>query len=170
MAVITENGIDIDTLEEAVNNNTDLFSEFTGEVDVSPSSAAGELVAITSEMDTRNQQTIADAFTQNTVRNATGINLDRLGVIKNQERKADQKSVAYVKFEGVNGTIVPIGTILICSINDEQFLTDFAVTIASGEAYASATSINNEIVCPAETLSLQTAIPNITSAINQTPA
>lgn len=170
MAVITESGVNIQTIEEAVSDNTDLYSEFTGEVDVSASSAAGEQVAITSEMDVRNQQTIADAFTQNTITDATEQNLENIGVIKNQEKKVDQKSVAYVKFEGVNTTIVPIGTSFTCSTNDEIFLTDFEVTIASGEAYASATSLNNEVVCPAETLSLTTAITDITSATNQTPA
>jgi len=170
MATITDNGVNIQTLEEAVKDNTNLYSEKTGEVDVSASSAAGELIAITSEMDVRNQQTIADAFVQNTITDATGQNLDNIGEIKNQEREEDQKSIAYVKFEGVNTTIVPQGTVLICSANDEEFLTDFEITIASGEAYVSVTSLINEVVCDAETLSLKSSIIDITSATNQTPA
>ena len=96
MAVVTDNGVNIDTLEEAVVNNTASYSEKTGEVDVAPSSAAGELVAITSEMDVRNQQNVADSFTQNTVTDATGANLDNLASVKNQERKENEASIAYV--------------------------------------------------------------------------
>ncbi|MHA1303770.1 MAG: baseplate J/gp47 family protein [Candidatus Heimdallarchaeaceae archaeon] len=170
MAIITDNGVNIDTIEEAVKNNTASYSEKTGDVDVSPSSASGELIAITSEMDVRNQQNVADAFTQNTITDATELNLDNLALVKNQERKENQSSIVFVKFEGVNTTVVPKDTILICSDNDEEFLTDFAVTIASGEAFVSATSVNIGVICPAETISLKTAITDITSATNQTDA
>ena len=170
MAVVTENGVNIDTLEEAVVKNTTSYSETTGEIDVAPSSAAGELVAITSEMDVRNQQNVADAFTQNTVTDATETNLENLALVKNQEKKENEASIAYVKFTGVNATVVPIGTTLVSSFNDEEFTTEFQVTIAGGEAYASAASVNIGVSCPAETLSLKTAITDIATATNQTDA
>jgi len=170
MAIITDEGVNIDTLPEAVVNNTELYSEKTGEVDVAASSAAGELVAITSEMDVRNQQNVADAFTQNTITDATGNNLENIASIKNQTKKENESSVVYVKFEGVDTTVVPKDTILVSSFNNEEFLTDYEVTIASGEAFASATSVNIGVQCPAETISLKTAIIDITSATNQTGA
>lgn len=170
MAVITGDGVEIQMIEEAITDNTESYKEITGDVDVAPSSASGELIAITSETDVRNQQTVADAFTQNTVTDATETNLDNVALIKNQERRVDQKSVVYVKLTGANGTIVPAGTIFVCSTNSEEFLSDYAVTVASGEAYVSATSTNNAVTCPAETIGLKAPITDITSATNQTDA
>ena len=119
--VITDDGINLSTLEEIVTDNSELFKEYTGETDVSASSAAGELIAIVSEMETRDEQLVADAYSQNTIGNATGNNLDNLAKIKHQEREDNQKSIVYVEFSGVNGTIVPINTELVCISNNEKF-------------------------------------------------
>ena len=170
MALLDENGINLQTIEQITSENTSLWTEKTGDVDVAPSSAAGELIAIESEMDLRNQQDIADSYTQNTISGATDQFLDYIAEIKNQTRKQNQKSVAYVTFEGVDGTVVPINTIFVCSLNDEEFLTDYEVTISSSVAYASVTSVNNAVECIAESLALSSEISGITSATNLTDA
>ena len=170
MAVITENGVIVDTIQEAIVDNTATYSAITGDVDVAPSSAAGEAIAITSEMDVRNQQNIADAFTQNTVVSATGENLDNIAQIKNQERRVNQKSVVYIKAEGTDTTIIPKGTVFICSVNQEEFLSDFEAEIVSGEAFVSASSVNNGVSCQANSIQLQAPITGITSVDNQSAA
>jgi len=170
MAVITENGVNIETIQESIIKNTSSFTAITGDADVAPSSAAGELIAITSEMDIRNQQVIADAFVQNTVTSATDGNLDNIAEIKNQKRRTTQSSIAYVKLEGVDATIVPEGTIFVCSENNEDFASEYEVTISGGEAFVSAASLNTLVTCPAETISLKAPIVDISSATNQTDA
>jgi len=170
MAIINDNGVNIQTLQEAVISNAESYSEITGDSDVAPSSASGELIAITSEMDVRNQQNIADAFTQNTITDATGQNLDNIAEIKNQTRKENKKSIVYIKFTGVDKTIVPEGTAFTSSFNQEEFLSEYEVAIARGVAYVSAASVNVGVLCPSETISLNTPIVDITTATNQTDA
>ena len=170
MAIITQNGVKIDTLQEAVANNTKKWSIITGDADVAPSSASGEQIAITSEMDVRNQQTIADAFTQNSVTSATGKNLDFIAEIKNQKRKQNQPSVVYIELKGTAGTEIAKGTLFKCNFNDEEFISEYGVTLTSGAVYVSASSVNIGVLCPSNTISLSSPNQNVTSVINNTDA
>jgi len=93
MAVITDNGIVLRTLTEIVDDNTVLWSQKTGDVDVAPSSAAGEQIAIKSEVEARVDQDIANAFINNTI-TASGSYLDLVGERKGVYRRENISSVA----------------------------------------------------------------------------
>lgn len=170
MSVINGDGINLSTIEEITKDNTELYQEFTGDVDVSASSAAGELIAIVSEMEARDEQLIADGYSQNTIGSATGQNLDNLAKIKHQERSLDRKSIVYVTFSGVEPTIVPINTELVGSSNNEKFFTEYEVVISGGVAFVSAASENIGVECPALSITLPTAITDISGVTNNTPA
>lgn len=166
MAVITENGIVLRTLEEIVSDNTTLWSDKTGDFDIAPSSAGGEIIAIKSELDARFDQDIADAFIDNTIQ-ADGANLDLVAERKGVYRRENQPTIAIVSITGVNGTVIVAGTQFTCSLNDEIFETQYQTTIASGVASVTVQSVNfDSIVCPAETLSLTAPIVGVTTATN----
>jgi len=170
MSVITDDGVSLSTLEEITTENTTLYQEFTGDVDVSASSASGELIAIVSEMEARNEQLIADAFSQNTIGSATGQNLDNIATIKNQARILDQKSIVYIEITGVDTTIVPQGTEFVCASNNEKFFSEYEVAVSGTTAFVSAASENIGVSCPALNISIVTPIVDITSVKNNTPA
>ncbi len=148
MAVITENGIELRTLEQIVSDNTTLWSEKTGDVDVAPSSAAGELIAIKSENDARLDQDIANSFLNTTIQ-ADGEALDLVGERKGVYRRINKPTIATIYITGDNDTVIVAGTQFKCSTNDEIFVTQYQVTIASGESYVTVESENYGVVCPA---------------------
>lgn len=169
MSVINDDGIELRTLTEVVTDNTDLWTELTGEVDVSPSSVAGELIAISSEVEARIDQDIADAVTQNTIQ-ASGDYLEDIAFLKNQERKTQEPSVVYLKIVSTGDVTIPQGTTLVCSDNDEIFTLDYQLDIVfatSDTAYASATSQNIGVTATANSMSFETAITGVTVTNNR---
>lgn len=170
--VITDKGIKIPTWDEALSENIDTYREKTGDIDVSPSSASGELCAIISEIDLRNQQNVANAFTQNSVTSATGNNLDNLAKLKNQDRLVDQKSVAYLKFTATADVNIPAGTQFKCNTNNEIFTLDFGIDIVFATnpiVFGSCSSVNIGVEAPSGTIDFVSPIANV-SVINNSPA
>ncbi len=165
MAVITDDGIVLRTLNQIVDDNSVLWSQVTGDVDVAPSSAAGELIAIKSEVEARVDQDIANAFINNTI-TASDSYLDLVGERKGVYRRENISSVATVSITGTNGTIIPINTSFTCSTNDEIFLSQYQVEIADGTAQVTVQSVNFDVNCPATTLGLTSTISGVTAATN----
>lgn len=165
MAVITEEGVKLRSLADTVLDNSTLWTQKTGDVDIAPSSATGELIAIKSETDTRFEQDLAAAFVNNTVM-ADGINLDQYAERKGVYRRLNVPTVAVVSITGVNGTIILEGTSFTCSANDEIFTTQYQVMIAGGVAQVAVSSENYGVTCPAQTLELTSEIVGITTATN----
>lgn len=170
MAIINDNGVSLRTISEIVADNTTIWTEKTGEADVAPSSAAGELIAISSEIEARMDQDISDAVKQNTIE-ATGDFLTSLAFLKNQDRKTQEPSVVYLKFvsSGSDFTITS-GTNLICSDNNEVFTLDYDINIVyatSDTAYGSATSENIGISASANSVTLEIPIAGLTVANNR---
>jgi uncharacterized phage protein gp47/JayE len=165
MAIITEDGVALPTLLETVSDNTALWSLKTGDIDVASSSAAGELIAIKSELDTRFNQDMANIFVANTVM-ASGNNLELFGERKGVYRKSNIPTVTVVSIAGVDGTIILSGTSFTCNANDEIFLTQYQVEIVGGVAQVAVSSVNYGVVCPALTLSLTSSIAGVATATN----
>jgi len=92
MAIISNDGVTLRSLAEAVTDNTALWTQKTGDIDVAPSSAAGELIAIKSELDTRFEQDIANTFVANTIM-SSGNNLELFGERKGVYRKTNVPTV-----------------------------------------------------------------------------
>lgn len=160
----TDNGIIIRTLEEITSENTISFSEITGDFDVAPTSAGGELIAIKSENDARFEQALANAYIQNTIL-ATGEFLDKVGQRQGKYRRTNVPTVVIVTLSGTVGVTIPLGTTLKCSANHEIFATQYAVTIpAGGEIQVTAASVNYGVICPALSLSLDPIITGITAS------
>ena len=165
MAVLTENGIELRTLTQIVDDNTTLWTQKTGDIDVAPSSAAGELIAIKSEVEARVDQDIAAAFLNNTIM-ATKEYLDLVGERKGVYRLANIPTVSIVSITGDNNTIIPEGSSFTSSTNSEIFTTQYQVVIVLGVAQVTVQSENYGVICPSETLSLTAPITGVTTATN----
>ena len=165
MAVLTENGIELRKLNEIVDDETVLWSQKTGDVDVAPSSAAGELIAIKSEDVARFEQDIASVFVSNTIM-ADGNNLDLFGERKGVYRGLNKPTIAVVSITGINDTFIPEGTSFTSTDNDEVFLTQYDITILAGVASVAVESVNYGVTCTANSLSLTTPIIGVTTATN----
>jgi hypothetical protein len=164
---IDSNGVQIRTLSEVTADNTTEWSNKTGEVDVSPTSASGEIVAITSEIVARTEQDTADAITQNTISGATGSYLYSLAELKNTSLKENIPTVVYCFITGTPGIIVPAGTPLRCSANDEAFNTVVQVTADASGVYVAAESVNIGVSCPAGTIEFNPTISGLTITNNR---
>ena len=167
MAVITENGIELRTLEDVVSDNSTLWSEITGDFDVAPSSAGGEIIAIKSEWEARVDQDIANAFINTTIQ-ASGSNLDLVGERKGVYRRSNKPTITLVSITGVNGTIIVKGTQFKSTFNDEIFITQYQTTITDGVATVTVQSLNfDNILCPSLSLELVSPIVGVTTATNK---
>lgn len=170
--VITDKGINVQTFDEALAENRDTYRQKTGDIDLSPSSASGELCTILTEIDLRNQQNVANAFSQNSVANATGDNLNNIAKLKNQDRIVNKKSVAYLKFTATADVVIPEGTQFKSNVTNEIFTLDYVVNIifaTNPVAYASCSSVNIGAEAPALSLEFQTPISNV-SVVNNSSA
>jgi uncharacterized phage protein gp47/JayE len=165
--VINDNGVQIRTLSEVTADNTTEWSNKTGEVDVSPTSASGEIIAITSEIVARVEQDVADAVTQNTISGATDSFLDSLAELKNTSRYENVPTVVYCFIEGTPGIIIPAGTPLRCSANNEDFTTVVQVTSDASGVYVAAESVNIGVSCPAGTIEFNPVISGLTITNNR---
>jgi hypothetical protein len=166
MPIITADGVQLKGIEQITIDNTAEWTAKTGEVNVDPSSASGELIAIKSEIEERNNQDVADAYTNTTIQ-ASGDFLDDIGTVKNIERRTNIPTIVYCYITGVDATVIPVNTELICSSNDESFFTQYQVTISGGIAYVAASSENIGVSCPAETIDFATSISGATITNNK---
>lgn len=167
---LTDNGIVIRTLEETVSDNIDRWGNNTGEIDVSPTSASGELVAITSEIETRVEQDVAEAISQNTISGATDAYLDALAELKSTTRRRNIPTVVYCFIQesaGYELTVIPAGTPLRCTANSEIFNTVEAITTSASGEYVAAYSENIGVSCPANTIEFSPAITGISISNNR---
>jgi len=166
MSIITADGIQLRSIEQVTIDNTAEWTALTGEVNVDPSSASGELIAIKSEIETRNDQDIADAYTNTTIQ-ATGDFLDDVGSCKNVYRRENIPTIVYCYITGIDATVIPINTELVSSANNESFFTQYQVTISGGVAYVAASSENIGVSCPAGTIDFVTSVAGATITNNK---
>jgi len=102
---------------------------------------------------------------------ATGASLDRVGALLGVSRNSAAKATGQVTFNGVNGTIIPIDTVVLTDTNIE-FVTDVAGTIAGGTVTVSITAVlpgTDSNVAGATITLLKTPIVGVTSLSNANP-
>jgi len=157
--LITPTGLTVETYDELLAQNITLWGTTTGEVDVAPSSASGELVAITTEMEARSKQDIADAYAQTNPSTATDTYLDLCGALINMPRLKNVKTIAYVTVTATDGYYVDSNKSFTCVDNGEIFYSQHSATVAGGVAYVSIESQNIGVSCPAGTIEL--TVPEI---------
>jgi len=143
----------IPTLEENQEHYQKEYLKTFGLVDIEPSSALGSDLAITSEMKKISNEFTQHAFIQNSPFEATGKGLDNLCFLRGIKRKENEHSICLVTFTGADDLVIPKGTIVTNTSNNEEFLTDEQGVIVAGEFSVFATAVNSgRIVCNTGTL------------------
>jgi hypothetical protein len=104
---------------------------------------------------------------------ATGASLDRVAALIGVVRKAAGYAIGQVTFTGINGTIIPAGSVVQTTGTDVvKFTTDAAVTIALGTATVDITAESpgaDGNVAATTITSLGTPIPGVASVSNVNP-
>jgi len=120
------------------------FKAIFGEnINLNPQSNFGQIIGIESESEAlvwELAELVYNAFYPST---AQGIQLSNLVTLNGIERRAATKSKATLTLTGVDGTIIPAGSLVAIPNNTEQFSTDLGVVISSGTATVNATALND---------------------------
>lgn len=94
-------------------------------------------------------------------------NLDKYGEIWKIQRKAASYATGTATFTGINGTVIPAGTIIQTTTN-LQYITTANITVTSGTAVASVKALTFGLVgnlSAGVSLTVVQAIPNIDSTV-----
>jgi len=133
---VTEDGFVIKTYEVILEEKKDRAKAlFGGDIDLTETSPLLKLLEVQALEEQRLWEMAESYYYSGYIDYATGISLDRVAALLGATRKAATPSVGTITFTGVNGTIIPIGTVVqTTGDNIIQFTTDAAVTIAGGTA------------------------------------
>ena len=116
---------------------------FGENINLNPQSNFGQIIGIESESEAlvwELAEFVYNAFYPNT---AQGVQLSNLVTLNGIERRSATFSKVELTLTGVDGTIIPAGSLVSIPNNSEQFATDLDVTIASGTATVDATAVNS---------------------------
>jgi uncharacterized phage protein gp47/JayE len=149
-----ENGnLTINTLDENQKLLQDKYKGTFGLVDIAPTSALGNDLAITAEIKKIADENIQEAFIQNSPYEAIDKGLENLCFLRGIKKKIDEHSIVLVKFSGPDGTVIEKGTIVKNTLTDEEFTTNERGVIAGGTFSVYATAVNSgRVVCDAGTI------------------
>jgi uncharacterized phage protein gp47/JayE len=172
--VIDSTGLTRDRLDQIVANLEALWKSVNGaDIDVSPSSADGQLIGALAEAFSTLGQLLETVYLGRSVAGAIGASLSRLVLLNGITRNPATYSTANVTFTGVNGTLIPAGS-LIDATNDppSHFVTTANVTIDStGKANGTvrATTLGPVFADIGQITAIKTSIAGWTSVTNAAP-
>jgi len=168
---VVPNGFVVKTYETILAEKKEKAKELFGsDIDLTDTSPLMKLLQIQALEEQRLWE-MAEAFYYSAfVDYATGESLDRVAALIGQTRNAASKATGQVTFSGVNGTVIPAGTVVQTSGDEAiKFETDAAVTIAGGTATANITAQDpgTDGNVAANTITqLETPIPGVVSLTN----
>lgn len=175
MAGVTEQGFIRKTRDEILSDLEEKYKTSLGQdIDLSILSEDGMRMRILAdELDSIHQ--LAEAvFYSNFAHTATGASLDRVLNPLGSERQPAKRSIVALKFSGVNGSFVDVGTI--CQTGSGlQFITIQSGTISGGFVILNAQAlsldygINGDVAANAIT-TINNAIAGVDSVTNLEPA
>ena len=138
---ITSTGFIRKRLDEILSDKNDAVREVFGpDINLTPQSPDGQINGVLAESDANLwelAQAAYDAFNPDA---AVGNILSNLVQLNGITRQASSPSLASLSLIGVNGTLVPAGSIVETS-SGVQYSTDTAVTIAGGVATVQASAV-----------------------------
>jgi len=129
MAEITQNGIQSTQLSEYIAEINNIFTDvFGSNFNTDPETRQGQLIGFLAQALSVSDNSIVDMFNATVVYTATGYQLDYLASNLNIFRKEAINTEATVDLTGVNGTIIPAGS-LAEDINGNKYQLKEEVTI-----------------------------------------
>lgn len=143
----------INTLDENIVLFQEKYKATFGEIDISPTSALGVDLAITSEIKKIADENTQEALMQNSPYEAIDIGLENLCFLRGIKRKRDEHSIVLVTFSGTDGTIIEKNSIIKNTFTNEEFSTNERGIITDGIFSVYATALNSgRVICDAGTI------------------
>lgn len=143
----------INTLDENIVFFQEKYKATFGEIDISPTSALGVDLAITSEIKKIADENTQEALMQNSPYEAIDTGLENLCFLRGIKRKRDEHSIVLVTFSGTDGTIIDKNSIIKNTLTNEEFITNERGIIADGVFSVYATALNSgRVICDAGTI------------------
>ncbi|PJZ31684.1 baseplate J/gp47 family protein [Leptospira kmetyi] len=175
MAGVTEQGFIRKTRDEILSDLEEKYKTSLGQdIDLSILSEDGMRMRILADELDSIHQLAESVFYSNFAHTATGASLDRVLNPLGSERQPAKRSIVALKFLGVNGSFVDVGTI--CQTGSGlQFITIQSGVIAGGfvilnaQALSLEYGINGDVAANAIT-TINTAIAGVDSVTNPEPA
>jgi len=119
---------------------------FGDNINLNPQSNFGQIIGIESESEAliwELAEFVYNAFYPST---AQGVQLSNLVTLNGIERREATNSKVTLTLTGVDGTIIPSGSLVAIPNNTEQFATDLDATISGGTITIGATAVNTGTV------------------------
>jgi uncharacterized phage protein gp47/JayE len=134
MAEINNNGIESTQLSEYVADINEIFTKVFGDsFNTDPETRQGQLIGFLAQALETSDNSIIDMFNATVIYTAVGLQIDYLASNLDIFRKAAINTEVNVVLTGVNGTIIPAGT-LAEDTSGNKFTLKEEVTISSGTA------------------------------------
>lgn len=143
----------INTLDENIVLFQEKYKATFGEIDISPTSALGVDLAITSEIKKIADENTQEALMQNSPYEAIDTGLENLCFLRGIKRKRDEHSIVLATFSGTDGKIIEKNSIIKNTLTNEEFTTNERGIIADGVFSVYATASNSgRVICDAGTI------------------
>ncbi|MCR8649044.1 baseplate J/gp47 family protein [Leptospira interrogans] len=174
MAGVTEQGFIRKSREEIISDlETKYKTQFGSDIDLSILSEDGVRLRILADELDEIYQLTEDVFYSNFAHTAKGVSLDRVLNPLGSERQPAKRAIVGLRFSGVNGSFVNIGTI--CQTgNGLQFITIESGTVSGGTVLLNAQALNLNYgilgnVAANSITTINTAITGIDTVTNPEP-
>lgn len=143
----------INTLDENNIFFQEKYKATFGEIDISPTSALGVDLAITSEIKKIADENTQEALMQNSPYEAIDTGLENLCFLRGIKRKRDEHSIVLVSCIGPDGKIIEKNSIVKNTLTNEEFITNERGIITDGIFSVYATALNSgRVICDAGTI------------------
>lgn len=140
MAEITINGVSGQSLNEYRTEIEGRYQDIDPEWNISPETPDGQQISIWSETLANADEAVVGAYNAVDPNSAVGVQLDRIGLLNDLDRKPATPSTATVQLSGAAGTNVPAGTEIRNEDTDTIWATDVAVELdGSGDGSVNVT-------------------------------
>jgi uncharacterized phage protein gp47/JayE len=153
MAEITPQGYILKTQNEYYSEEEQLYLDIDADWNLDPSTPDGLKLAHDAEIFANLDEQLLLAYNSKDPNKARGIELDAIAAITNTFRNQGTPSQVSLDLTGVDGTVIPAGSLVESVVDESKWATDSEVTIAGGVASVTATNqANGAVQANAETI------------------
>ena len=144
---VTDSGFVAPTGEDVYNALIESFEQQFGSIDVTPQSITGQFISIFSQAILSLWQAAQGCYSASYPATAQGVSLDGIAQLVGITRKPATRTTTYVSCFGLQGTVIPAGSLVGSSSN--IFFTSASISISSSrvsQAYVSVPSLPSSTI------------------------
>jgi uncharacterized phage protein gp47/JayE len=157
-----------DDIQEELNLEAQKPENFGPDIDLSEFGEVGQFVQLMSQASADIWENLEDTYYSNFIDTAEGVSLDRVLALGGLSRATAKKALVSVNISGVNGTTIPVGTL----VQTPQAIQFETITLASAQTSGTAVDARAVVagtsgVVPAGTIvEYSVTIPDLTAVTN----